>query len=756
MITREEALEYHARERTGKLESVPCKPCATQRDLSLAYTPGVAEPCREIHKEPEDVYKYTNKGNLVAVLSNGTAVLGLGNLGASAGKPVMEGKGVLFKRFADVDVYDIDVDTEDPDKIIETARLISPTFGGINLEDIKAPECFYIEERLKEELDIPVFHDDQHGTAIISAAALMNAVELAGKRLEDVKIVINGAGASGISCARLYETIGVRHENITMCDTTGVIYKGRDNLNEYKAYFAHETNIRTLAEAFEGADVAVGLSAKGAFTKDMLRCMAPRPVVMAMANPDPEIMPSEAAEVRDDMIMATGRSDFPNQVNNVLGFPFIFRGALDVRARAINEEMKVAASRALAELARLDVPESVFRAYGNMPFAFGPEYIIPKPFDHRVLLFVAPAVAKAAIDTGVARLKIDDPEAWLREYAKRLEKRLGHHREITRGIHDRARQDPRTIIFPEGENEKILLAAKQLIAEGIARPVLIGNRGRIGAWSEKNHLELSQVEIVDPEEYEDLPRLAAELHELRIRNGVTLSEAKRTLRRNPVSLGSMLVRDGKADGLVSGANMYYPDSLRPILRLLYEKGSGAPRAAGVYMLCVKKRVIFFADSSVNASPKAEDLAEFAIGTARLARHFGFTPRVAMLSHANFGSAMDSRCSEVRRAVQILHEQNVDFQVDGEMQADTALDSERLNDMYSFCKLDREANVLIFPDMGAGNIAYKLLVKLADAVAIGPILLGNNWPANILQRGADVAEIVTMAAITVMDCQQREK
>ncbi|MDP2359435.1 MAG: NADP-dependent malic enzyme [bacterium] len=754
MITREEALEYHSRERKGKLESVPCKPCTTARDLSMAYTPGVAEPCREIHKNPSDAYEYTNKGNLVAVLSNGTAVLGLGNLGALAGKPVMEGKGVLFKRFADVDVYDIEVDTMDPEKIIQTAQLISPTFGGINLEDIKAPECFEIEERLIEMLDIPVFHDDQHGTAIISAAALLNAVELAGKKMDEIKIVVNGAGASGISCSKLYVRLGAKLENITMCDTNGVIYKGRDKLNKYKEIFAKETALRTLDEAFAGADVAVGLSAKGAFSQDMIRSMAPNPIVFAMANPDPEIMPAEAKAVRDDIIMATGRSDFPNQVNNVLGFPFIFRGALDVRASRINEEMKVAASLALAELARQDVPESVFRAYGNVPFAFGPEYIIPKPFDQRVLLYVAPAVARAAIDTGVARIRIDDPEAWIEAYRRTLQKRLGRHMAIMGGVLDRARLSPKRIVFPEGEYDKVLMAAKQLVADGIAHPILVGRQDIITTWAGEHDLDLGKVTVIHPGRHEKHQELVEALHQLRARRGITLSEADSQLRRDPVTLGAMLVRQGLADGMVSGADMHYPDSLRPVMQLLYGKEANAPRAAGIYLLFVGSRVLFVADTTVKVKPTAHDLAEYAVGTARLARQFGYEPRVALLNHSNFGSTTDEGAQRVRQAVELLHARGVDFQVDGDMQADTALSAELLTGRYNFNRLDDEANVLIFPDMTSANIAYKLLIKAAGAVAVGPILIGNEYPVNILQRGADVAEIVNLTAVTVVDARAR--
>jgi malate dehydrogenase (oxaloacetate-decarboxylating)(NADP+) len=752
MVTREEALEYHSRDRAGKIETIPCKPCATQRDLALAYTPGVAEPCLEIDKHPEDVYKYTNKGNLVAVLSNGTAVLGLGNLGAAASKPVMEGKGVLFKRFADVDVYDIEVDTLDPEKIIQTAKLIAPTFGGINLEDIKAPECFEIEERLIEELDIPVFHDDQHGTAIISAAALINAVEMRGKVMKDVKIVVNGAGASGISCAKLYVRLGATLENITMCDTKGVIYEGRGSLNKYKEIFAKKTDLRTLTEAFVGADVAVGLSAEGAFSKEMVKSMAKDPIVMAMANPNPEIMPADAIAARPDAMMATGRSDFPNQVNNVLGFPFIFRGALDVSARRINEEMKVAAALSLAKLAREDVPESVFRAYGNKPFSFGPEYIIPKPFDHRVLLFVAPAVARAAIETGVARIEVKDIDAWEKNYKKELAKRLGTHMEIMGGLHERARTDVKSIVFPEGENEKVLMAAKYLQAEGLAKPVLIGSKSVITAWGQEHDMNTSAMHIVDPLDFEQKDQLAKGLHELRNRRGVTPFEAKRLLSSDPVVLGSMLVREGFADGMVTGAQMHYPDSLKPVLQLLYSKDDNRLSAAGIYMLFVGKRVLFVADTTVKVHPGAEELADYAVGTAELARQMGFEPRVAMLSHSNFGSTADPDARRVRQAVKLLQERGVDFPVDGEMQADTALSADLLTGLYDHNNLNGEANVLIFPDMGSANIAYKLLIKLANAVAIGPVLTGNSWPVNILQRGADVEEIVNMTVITAISAQ----
>jgi malate dehydrogenase (oxaloacetate-decarboxylating)(NADP+) len=755
MVTREEALYYHSRDRKGKIETVPCKPCTTQRDLSLAYTPGVAEPCLEIHKNPDDVYEYTNKGNLVAVLSNGTAVLGLGNLGAAAGKPVMEGKGVLFKRFADVDVYDIEVDTLDPEKIIETAKLISPTFGGINLEDIKAPECFEIEERLIKELDIPVFHDDQHGTAIISAAAVINAVELRKKNLADVKIIVNGAGAAGISCAKLYIRMGASAKNVVMCDSKGVIHTDRDDLNAHKKLFAIETEMRTLADAFVGADVAIGLSVEGAFKPEMIKSMAPDPIVLAMANPNPEIMPDEAKKVRPDIMMGTGRSDFPNQVNNVLGFPFIFRGALDVRASGINEEMKVAAAYALAELAREDVPESVFRAYGNKPFSFGPEYIIPKPFDHRVLLHVAPAVARTAIETGLARIEVKDISKWEIDYRKSLERRLGNHREIMSGVYDRSRKNPGRIVFPEGEHPKILLAAKQIIADGIAKPILIGNNDLITANAKEHNIDPDQITIIDPDTYDQIPMLAEELVKLRGRRGVTLHDALSHMRNRSVRLACMMVRQGLADGLVSGVEMHYPDSLRPVLHLLYEKGPNTPRAAGIYMLFIGKRVLFVADTTVNANPEAADLAEYAIGTARLARQFGFTPRVAMLSHSDFGTTQDASAQRVRRAVEILKSRDdVDFIVDGEMQADTALDETVLKDTYSFSDLEKEANVLIFPDMGSANIAYKLLIKLANAVAIGPVLVGNRWPVNILERGADVVDIIRMTAITVVDWQER--
>jgi len=758
-ITREEALEYHSRPRVGKLSTVPHKPCSTQYDLSLAYSPGVAEPCREIFKNPDDVYLYTNKSNLVAVVSNGTAVLGLGDLGALASKPVMEGKAVLFKRFADVDVYDIELDSTNTEEIINAVKLIAPSFGGINLEDIKAPECFEIESRLRAMLDIPVFHDDQHGTAIISTAALLNALELTGKRIQDIKVVVNGAGAAGVACSRLYIEVGVLPANLIMCDTKGVIHKDRGNLPPHKAEFALDTPHRTLAEAMVGADMFLGLSAKGAVDADMLRSMNRDPIVFALANPDPEITYPEALASREDVIMATGRSDYPNQVNNVLGFPFIFRGALDVRAREINEEMKVAAARAIATLAKEDVPEAVLRAYGDDSLGFGRTYIIPKPFDPRVMLRVASAVARAAIESGVARIKVDDPAAWEQNYIGELERRLGHHMELLRMVHQRARTQPRRIVYAEGENPRVLRAVKSVRSQGLAVPLLIGEPSVIRERAAAIDLDLEGIEIIDPNQNPRLPELQNALHVLRNRKGMTQDLARTELHHNEVVLGSMLVRAGIADGLVCGADKHYPVSLKPVMELLYETGIGQKDAiaAGVYMLVFKERVLFLADCTVNPNPTASQLADIARGTARIARIFNIEPRVAMLSFSNFGSVRhDAAVDKVRAAVRLLHEQGTDFPVDGEMQADTALDRDVLRDTFPFNCLEDEANVLVMPDLNSSNIAYKLLLKLTDAVAVGPILLNTCHPVSIVQRNATVEDIVNLTAITVIDAQEHSR
>ncbi len=748
MAKKIDALEYHSMGRKGKIEVISTKPCLTARDLSLAYSPGVADPCLEIEKNPEDAYKYTTKGNLVGVVSNGTAVLGLGNIGALAGKPVMEGKGVLFKRFADIDVFDIEVNSENPDDVIKFCQLIEPTFGGINLEDIKAPECFYIEEELKKTMNIPVFHDDQHGTAIISSAALINALELINKKIEQIRIVVNGAGASAIACANLAISLGVRKENLIMCDTKGVIYKGRaEGMNKYKERFAVDTPLRTLEEAAEGADVLFGLSSKGAFTPEMVRKMAINPIIFAMANPDPEITPEEANAVRDDVLIATGRSDYPNQVNNVLGFPFIFRGALDVRATTINEEMKKAAVYALAELAREECPDSVCRAYGNVKFSFGRDYIIPKPFDPRALLRVAPAIAKAAMDSGVAR----EPIADMDKYVEHLESLQGKAKETMRLIINKAKTDPKRIAFPEGDNEKILRAAQILVEEEIARPILIGSGDKIRAKMTEMGIELPDVPIVDTETSELAEEYAEELYRLRQRKGVTANEARRIIRRKSRNhFGSMMVRMGDADTMLSGIDANYPDTIRPALEVV-GKQPQLTSVHGMYMMVFKKGIYFLADTTVDIDPTPEELAETAILAAEKVRLLDIEPRIAMLSFSNFGSVTHPQALKVKRAVEIVKERAPDLIVDGEMHADTAVEQELL-EHFSFSKMKSPANILIFPDLNAGNICYKLLHHLGGADAIGPILMGMKKPVHVLQRGDDVNDIVNMAAIAVVDAQ----
>ncbi|MEK7751487.1 MAG: NADP-dependent malic enzyme [Acidobacteriota bacterium] len=747
-IRKEDALEYHAASPAGKVSVVPTKPCRTQRDLSLAYTPGVAVPCLEIELDPSLAYRYTSKGNLVGVVSNGTAVLGLGNIGALAGKPVMEGKGVLFKRFADIDVFDIELASEDPKEIIRACQLLEPTFGGINLEDIKAPECFEIEEELKRTMSIPVFHDDQHGTAIISGAALLNAVELAGKRMDQVKLVVNGAGASGISCSEHYIRLGLRRENITMCDTKGVVYKGRkEGMNKYKERFAKDTDARTLAEAVRGADVLLGLSSANCFTPEMLLSMADNPVVFAMANPDPEIPYDLAVATRSDVIMATGRSDYPNQVNNVLGFPFIFRGALDVRATAINDEMKLAATRALAALAREDVPDSVRRIYGVERMEFGRDYIIPKPFDSRVLISVASSVARAAMDSGVAQVQVN-----IEEYKEQLERRLGKSREVMRGMIHKAQRAPKRVVFPEGEESKMLRACQILLDEKIAAPILIGREEKIRASIEDLHLHLDGVEIVDPAKS---PRLAAyteALYLLRQRKGITLSEAGQTiLNRN--TFGSVMLHMGDADALVSGLAQHYPDTVRPALQVIPLR-EGASKVAGLYVLITPHgRTYFLADTTVNIDPTPEDLAEIALDAADTARRFGVEPRVAMLSFSNFGSTRHPLAEKVQRATEIVKRRRPELMIDGEMQADTAVAPEILAETYPFSSLVGGANVLIFPNLEAGNIAYKLLMRIGGAEAIGPILMGLPKPVHVLQRGCEVNDIVNIAAVAVVEAQE---
>ncbi len=750
MKGREEALAYHASDRRGKIEVVPTKPCVTQKDLSLAYTPGVAAPCREIEKNPDDVYKYTAKGNLVAVVSNGSAVLGLGDIGAAAGKPVMEGKGVLFKRFADIDVFDLEIDSHDPEEIIRVVKVLEPTFGGINLEDIKAPECFYIEETLKREMSIPVFHDDQHGTAIISGAGLLNAVEVTGKKLEDIKLVVSGAGAAGIACAKFYIRLGVKHENILMCDSKGVIYRGRqEGMNQHKEFFAQETEARTLADALKGADVFSGASKANLLTREMVRSMADNPVIFAMANPDPEISYEEAVAARDDVVLATGRSDYPNQVNNVLGFPFIFRGALDVRATAINEEMKVAAAQALAALAKEPVPYTVMKAYRLEGLEFGKDYLIPKPFDPRVLLWEASAVAKAAIETGVARVEID-----IEAYRDKLEARLGLARKVMRVLKNKASREPKRIVYPEGEHVPILKACEIVLDEGLAHPILIGNEETIRAKIEQHKLNLNKaVDIIDPQKSDRSQAYVAEFHRLRQRKGASFAEAGRFMQR-PNYFSAMMVRLGDADGMVSGLTKAYPETIRPALQIIGVRPD-VRRVAGLYMIMIKDRVLFFADATVNIEPSAEDLAEIAMLCAKQVRRFDVEPKVALLSFSNFGSSRHPLAEKVRRATEIVKERAPDLVVDGELQADTAVVPQILDEHYPFSSLCGQggANVLIFPNLEAGNVAYKLLQRLGGAEAVGPILVGMNRPVHVLQVGDfDELDIVNITAIAVLDAQ----
>ncbi len=746
-IRKEDALDYHSKGRHGKIEVISTKPCLTSRDLSLAYTPGVAVPCLEIEKNPDDVYKYTAKGNLVAVISNCTAVLGLGDIGPAAGKPVMEGKGVLFKRFADIDVFDLELKSKDPKEIIRAVQLLEPTFGGINLEDIKAPECFEIEETLKETMNIPVFHDDQHGTAIISCAALINAAEVAGKKLSGLKIIVSGAGAAAISCCKLYVRAGAKIENIIMFDTKGCITKSRTDLNKYKQGFATEKEYSSLKEAMTGADVFVGLSKGGIVSKDMIKVMAHNPIVFAMANPDPEITYDDAVSVRDDIIMATGRSDFPNQVNNVLGFPFIFRGALDVRASAINEEMKMAAVKALAELAKKKVPEMVINAYGGEDFKFGKDYIIPKPFDPRVLWHVAPAVAKAAIETGVARIQIEDWDA----YEEQLKERLGLSKEIVRVAIHKAQKNPRRVVYPEGEEEKIIRAAHVSYTDNIAKPILLGNKTIIKNNIDNLGYDQNEFEIFDPESCERSPKYAADFYAKRFRKGATLKEAKE-LMRNPVYYGSMMVEKNDADAMISGLTANYPNTIKPALQCIGIK-EGLKVVSGLYIVVTKKDVFFFADTTVNINPTSSELAEIAISAADTAKAFDVEPKVAMLSFSNFGSAKYPESTKVKEAVKIVHSLRPDLMVDGEMQADTAVITQILESDYPFSVLKGKANVLIFPDLNSGNIAYKLMARIGEATVIGPVLMGMKKPVHILQRGATVDDITNMTAIAVLEANK---
>jgi malate dehydrogenase (oxaloacetate-decarboxylating)(NADP+) len=747
-MKREEALDYHSSGRPGKIAVVPTKPLNNQRDLGLAYSPGVAIPCLEIKATPNDVYKYTAKGNLVAVVTNGTAVLGLGNIGALAAKPVMEGKANLFKQFADLDVFDLEVGSEKPDDVIRFCQLLEPTVGGINLEDIRAPDCFYIEETLRKTMKIPVFHDDQHGTAIISGAALLNALEIVGKKIEKVRVVFSGAGAAAISTAEHYVRLGVPRENILLSDRQGVVYEGRPGeLDPYKAKFANKTKARTIADALVGADVFVGLSVAGAITGEMVAKMAKKPIVFALANPEPEILPDQVRAVRSDAIIATGRSDFANQVNNVLGFPFIFRGALDARATEVNEEMKMAATRALAALAREDVPESVSRLYGLRSVKFGPDYLIPFPFDPRVLLWVAPAVAWAAVASGVAKEMID-----LENYREQLEARLGRARGIMRGIINRAVRDPKRIVFPEGEEPKIIRAARQIVDEGMGSPILLGQRANIERVAAEGHISLRDIVIEDPGTSEKRDKYADYLWKRRQRKGLSHGEAHQLL-FNGNYFGSVMVACGDADALLSGVGMHYPETIRPALQVIGPHPK-AEIVSGLYMLVFEKHVIFCGDTTVNIDPTAEQLAQIAYSAGRIVQTFGITPKIAMLSFSNFGSVRHPEAEKVAKAVAILRKRDPALIVDGEMQGDTAMDENILRSAYPFSALKERANVLIFPNLSAGNIAYKLLHHLGGATKIGPILLGMNLPVHVLEQGADVQDIVNMAAVAVIDAQQR--
>lgn len=749
----QQALDYHSLGKAGKIEINATKPCLTARDLSLAYSPGVAAPCLEIAKNPDDVYKYTSKGNLVAVLSNGTAVLGLGDIGALAGKPVMEGKGVLFKRFADIDVFDIEINNKTVEDIVRTVRSLEPTFGGINLEDIKAPECFEVERQL-QDMDIPVFHDDQHGTAIICGAAFINACEVTGRDLAKTSVVVSGAGAAAIATAKFLLELGVKKENVIMCDSKGVIWKGRtEGMNEYKDFFANATEFRTLADAMKGAEAFVGCSAKGLVSKEMVRSMAKNPIIFAMANPDPEITPEEVAEVRDDAIMATGRSDYPNQVNNVLGFPFIFRGALDVRARKINEQMKKAAAMALASLAKEEVPDEVKRAYGNETFSFGRNYLIPKPFDKRVLTRVAPAVAKAAMESGVARIMIDDINA----YAKSLQERLGQIGPIMRTIRSRLPgiEKPK-IVFPEGTNVRVLKAVSILSEEGLIQPVLLGNKKNIHKRMDDLGISnLKEIQIIRPEESESYESFVKDFFIQRQRKGVSYSSANETMKRGNY-FGSMMVKTGQVDGMITGATQNYPECIRPIMKVIGTNNPHRPKVAGIMMLVFKHRVIFLADCTVQLNPDANDLADIAISAAQMYRNvMKQEPRVAFLSYSNFGSNRDPQVVKMAEAVKIAKSKDATLIADGEMQADVATNTDIMKNLFDFCNLDKAADVLIFPDLGSANISYKLLAQLGGATPIGPILLPLKYAINIVQRTSTVDEIVNMTNITALIAQENK-
>ncbi len=746
-----EALEYHEKPQPGKIKVVPTKKYATQRDLALAYSPGVATPCLAIEKNAEDAYKYTSKGNLVAVISNGTAVLGLGDIGALAGKPVMEGKGLLFKIFADIDVFDIEVDTKDVDKFIETVKMIAPTFGGINLEDIKAPEAFEIERRLKEELDIPVMHDDQHGTAIISAAALKNAVELTGKKISEVKVVVNGAGAAAISCTRLYKALGVAPENILMCDSKGVITTKRTNLNAQKQEFAVATELTTLAEAISGADVFIGLSVAGALTPEMLKTMAPNPIVFAMANPTPEIDYDVAVATREDVIMATGRSDYPNQVNNVLGFPFIFRGALDVRATGINEEMKMAAVHALADMAKKNVPEQVNIVYGEKNLQYGREYIIPKPFDPRLIYELPPAIAKAAMDSGIAKQPIKDWDA----YVQQLMERSGSGSKFERMLVTRSQKAPKRVVFPEAEHLNVLKAAQIVSDDGIAKPILLGNVDLIEKLKEEIGFD-TEVEIIDPKCQDcqgKVEEYAEKFWVKRQRKGIRLLDAqKQMINRN--YFAAMMVDQGDADAMVSGYSRSYPDTVKPIFETIGKRPE-ISRIAGANIMLTSKGPLIFTDTTVNIDPSAETLADIAEMASGMAKIFAIEPNIAMLSYTNFGGVNSKGVANVNKAVEVLKNRRPDLNVDGPIQADFALNSQLLDKQFSFSDLNgRDTNTFIFPSLDAANISYKMIKELADTTSIGPVLMGLNKPAHVVQLGASVEEIVNITAVAVIDAQNQ--
>ena len=751
MNKKQDALDYHAQGRPGKIEVVPTKPYSSQRDLSLAYSPGVAEPCLRINENPEDVYKYTAKGNLVAVISNGTAVLGLGNIGPEASKPVMEGKGLLFKIFADIDVFDIEINRQDVEGFVETVKAIAPTFGGINLEDIKAPECFEIEKRLKQELSIPVMHDDQHGTAIISAAALINALEIASKDISKVRIVVNGAGASAISCTRLFVSLGAHLENIVMLDSTGVIRKDREHLDEQKLFFATSRNINTLEEAMQSADVFIGLSKGNILNGDHLRSMADNPIVFAMANPDPEISYEVAHASREDIILATGRSDFPNQVNNVIGFPFIFRGALDVRATQINEEMKLAAVHAIANLAKQPVPEIVNLAYNKTNIQFGRDYIIPKPLDPRLITTVAPAVARAAMESGVARYPITNWEV----YEEELSKRLGHDNKLIRVITSKARQNPQRVVFAEADTYKILKSAQIVRDEGIAKPILLGNREKINKIVEEHSLDLGDMPIIDPRQDTDNLDYFGELFfKKRARSGFNYHEARKIMKERNY-YGAMMVETGQADALISGQTRKYADILRPALYIIGTQEE-VTHVAGMYIMVTKRGPIFFADTTINVNPTAEELVEITLLTAKAVQQFNMKPRIALVSFSNFGSSKDPQARKMKQAVKMLHDKFPGLIVDGEMQANFAFNTQLVADNFPFSELGKEgANTLIFPNLDSGNIAYKLMQEMDAAEAIGPILLGMKKPVHILQLGSSVREIVNMVTIAVVDAQSRK-